>query len=296
MNAFAEEPFVINGIKSWIHCLRYHVSDPKKYNTHRYHYHDYIEFLYGIIPGATVWISGTGHPLNAGDLVVINSGDYHTVTFSKEAEYICVKFSPGVLYADEQALLELKYLVPFLSKNPLPKFFPKSEIAGTEIDALTKEIIHEWEHKETAHELIIRADILKIFAAIFRYWRKNDLSVLSIQPTDTMKKVLAYITENPSTVTEQSAADFCGLSYHYFSATFRKWTGQSFSEYIKLLRLREAEKMLLSTDKSVTDIALASGFSSASHFISLFKKHKQITPMQFRKKLPKPQKTTEETT
>ncbi len=285
MNAFAEEPFVINGIKSWLHCLRYRVSDPKKYNSHHYHYHDYIEFLYGITPGATVWISGACHPLNAGDLVVINSGDYHTVTFDTEAEYICVKFSPGVLYADEQALLELKYLVPFVSKNPLPKFFPRKEIENTEIDALTNEIMREWEKKETAYELVIRADILKIFASIFRYWSQNDLSVAGIQPTDTAKKVLAYISENALTVTEESAAEACGLSYHYFSSSFRKWTGQSFSEYLKQLRLREAEKMLISTEDSVTDIALAAGFSSASHFISQFKKYKHITPMQFRKQL-----------
>ncbi len=285
MNAFAEKPFVINGIKSWIHCLRYHVADPKKHNAHMYHYHDYIEFLYGTIPGATVWISGTGYPLNAGDLIIINSGDYHTVTFSTEAEYICVKFSPSILYADEQALLELKYLAPFLSQNPLQKVFTKQQLAETEIGSLTTEIMREWEEKDTAHELIIRANILKIFAAIFRYWSKNDLAVMNTQPTDTMKKALAYITENAATVTEQSAAEACGLSYHYFSSSFRKWTGQSFSEYVKLLRLREAEKMLISTDKSVTDIALTAGFSSASHFISQFKKYKQITPMQFRKEL-----------
>lgn len=285
MNAFAEKPFLINGVKSWIHCLYFNITAPRKYNPHQYHYHDYIEFLYGVAPSTRVWIGGVSHDLGEGDLIIINSGDYHTISVEKESKYICVRFSPSVLYADEQALLELKYLVPFLPNNPLPKFFTKEQLAETEIGALTEEIMREWENKQTAHELVIRANILKIFASIFRYWSRNDLAVANIQPTDALKKVLAYITENVGTVTEQSAAEACGLSYHYFSSSFRKWTGQSFSEYVKLMRLREAEKMLISTDKSVTDIALAAGFSSASHFISQFKKYKHITPMQFRKKL-----------
>ncbi len=289
MNAFAEEPFVIGGVKSWIHCLRYHVSDPITHNSRRYHYHDYIEFLYGTMPGANVWISGVCHPLGEGDLVIINSGDYHTVTFDSEAEYICVKFSPGILYADEQALLELKYLIPFISQTPLPKFFTKEQLRGTKIQSLTKEIMREWEKKGTAYELVIRADILKIFAAVFRYWCKNDLTIPHVQATETMKKALAHISENLTTVTEQSTAEVCGLSYHYFSAAFRKWTGQSFLDYVQILRIHEAEKLLISTEESVTDIALATGFSSASHFISLFKKHKKITPKQFRKKLTVPQ-------
>ena len=285
MNVFAEEPFVVDGIKSWFHCLHCHSSKATRPNSHKYHYHDYIEFLYGVTDGATVWLSGTGFPLGKGDLIVINSGDYHTVTYDKEAYYICVKFHPCVLYADEQALLELKYLVPFLSQNHLPKFFARDTIAHTDISSLTEEIMREWDNKDTAYELVIRAAILKIFAEIFRYWQANGLIVSGVQPSDSMKKALSYITENPTTATEQSAADVCGLSYHYFSSSFKKWTGQSFSEYIKLLRIREGERMLISTDKSVTDIALAAGFSSASHFISQFKKYKHITPMQFRKKL-----------
>lgn len=85
-------------------------------------------------------------------------------------------------------------------------------------------------------------------------------------------------------MTERDAAAYCGLSYNHFSASFKKAVGRSFSDYITLLRLSEAEKLLISTEQSITDIALSCGFSSTSHFISRFKAQKGITPGQLRKK------------
>lgn len=63
--------------------------------------------------------------------------------------------------------------------------------------------------------------------------------------------------------------------------------GKSFNDYVTLMRINEAEKLLLSTDKSITEIAMCCGFSSSSHFVSRFGQYKQITPGQFRKKLRK---------
>lgn len=57
-----------------------------------------------------------------------------------------------------------------------------------------------------------------------------------------------------------------------------------FSDYLTFVRLRVAEKLLITGSRSVTEIALMVGFSSASHFVARFKAHKQITPIQFRRK------------
>ena len=49
MKSFAEKPFIINGVKSWIHCLDcYQPGSPDVTKLYNYHYHDYIEFLYAI--------------------------------------------------------------------------------------------------------------------------------------------------------------------------------------------------------------------------------------------------------
>jgi AraC-like DNA-binding protein len=103
--------------------------------------------------------------------------------------------------------------------------------------------------------------------------------------TESIKKALVYITENYETATLEAVARYCGLSYNHFSASFKRIIGRSFTDYLDLIRINEAERLLLSTDNSVTDIAFSCGFSSSSHFISRFKSQKGITPGQFRKKI-----------
>ena len=86
-----------------------------------------------------------------------------------------------------------------------------------------------------------------------------------------------------SEAAESDVAAHCGLSYNHFSSSFKKAVGRSFSEYITLVRMSEAEKMLISSEKSVTDIALSCGFSSTSYFISRFKNLKGVSPGQWRR-------------
>lgn len=284
MDSLAEKPFTINGIKSWVHCLNIDARDFLEKTVVSYHYHDYIEFLYALSSGASVWINGECHKFNAGDFVIINSGELHTVTFNGNANYICVKFSPQILYAYEQALFEFKYVMPFLYNNSYQKYFTKDELKNTDIHTLVLEIMQEWNKKEPAYELVLRANILRIFSEIFRFWHEGNIKISDVALTDSLKKALVYISENYSSTTEKDVARHCNLSYNHFSYLFKKTMRQSFNQYLTTIKIREAEKLLVSSDKSITEIALDTGFSSASHFISRFKDFKHVTPNQFRDK------------
>lgn len=286
MYSYAEKAFIINGVESWIQCIDCFAKESNEHDkvtVERYHYHDYIEFLYALDTDMNVWINGSPHKMLTGDLVIINSGELHNISFNKDSHYICVKFSPRILYFDDNSLFEFKYVTPFLSDRSPQKLFHKKDFENVDVHALSIEIMDEWEQQRPAYELSIRANILKIFAGIFRYWDKQNVFHSEATMTDPIKKALLYISENFDSVTERDAAACCGLSYNHFSASFKKAVGRSFSDYITLLRLSEAEKLLISTEQSITDIALSCGFSSTSHFISRFKAQKGITPGQLRK-------------
>ena len=86
-------------------------------------------------------------------------------------------------------------------------------------------------------------------------------------------------------ITVSDAAAMCNVSYSYFSRIFKQITKHSFSEYLNYIRITEAEKLLASTDLSMTEIAMQTGFSTSSYFIQQFKLHKHISPKQFRKNI-----------
>ena len=68
------------------------------------------------------------------------------------------------------------------------------------------------------------------------------------------------------------------LSKSYFSKLFKKVTGVGISEYINITRVSAAEKMLLSGEKNITEIALKCGFNDSNYFATVFKKIKAVAP------------------
>ena len=79
-------------------------------------------------------------------------------------------------------------------------------------------------------------------------------------------------------------ADNAGLSETYFSALFKKETGETVSEFIQKSRVREAQSMIQYSEYSLLEIGQYLGFCSQSHFSKTFRKFTGMTPGQYRKK------------
>lgn len=74
------------------------------------------------------------------------------------------------------------------------------------------------------------------------------------------------------------------LSPNYFGGVFRKATGVSLHRYVIVRRIERACELLSETEESVTAIAFEVGFSSHSHFATMFRRQVGMTPSAFREK------------
>ena len=83
-------------------------------------------------------------------------------------------------------------------------------------------------------------------------------------------------------------ADQVNLSPTYLSRKFRKTTGVTFKEYINYIRIKQAVQALLTTDDSITKIAVDCGFNSSNYFKDIFKKINGVSPMAFRRQSKAP--------
>lgn len=72
------------------------------------------------------------------------------------------------------------------------------------------------------------------------------------------------------------------LSEHYLSKAFKLSMGLPPHAFIIRRRLERASEMLRYSNKPITEIAYASGFSSPSHFAAAFRRVIGITPKQYR--------------
>ena len=78
-------------------------------------------------------------------------------------------------------------------------------------------------------------------------------------------------------------AKIAGMSRYHFFRVFKVHTGKTPYEYLKDIRLEKAEEMLKeNSELSITEICLKAGFSTHSHFTSLFYKKTGITPREYR--------------
>ena len=293
MKFYDEGKAKLQNVDLSMQCIFMSVGESKEFGEIA-HYHEYIELLYGIDCDIEVWINGNIYPFKTGDLIIINSMEAHQLKFlMNKNDYIVIKFSPQQLYTSEQSVYEIKYLLPFtLNDFSSDRRISADVIKDTTVPDSIRTIYSEWEEKSYGYELAIRTHIFQIILWLLRYWNKTNPELLTnINLPPILAKALGFISLNLSNVTASDVADFCGYSYTYFSEIFKNSMHVNFRDYLLRARINEAEKLLLTTDTDITDIALSTGFSTASHFIKQFKTVKGTTPTKYRVQAKKNQNT-----
>lgn len=96
-------------------------------------------------------------------------------------------------------------------------------------------------------------------------------------------KIKEYIKNNIyKKFTIETIAKNLNTNYNTLSTKFYKKTGIPLKQYILQEKCKEAKKLLIKTDSSLSDISEELGFSSQSHFQRVFKKTVGITPLEYR--------------
>ena len=84
-------------------------------------------------------------------------------------------------------------------------------------------------------------------------------------------------------ITQSSVARQLSVSPQYLSRVFRRTMQMSFCDYLCELRLKRATKLLVETDRSVTDICFDCGYGTLSHFLRSFKAAYGVSPGAYRR-------------
>lgn len=96
-------------------------------------------------------------------------------------------------------------------------------------------------------------------------------------------RVIAYVEDNlgASLQVEQLAA-VAEMSRAHFVRGFTRATGEAPSEFVLARRLARAERLLLATEMTVSEIAAMTGFANGNYFAKVFRKHRGATPLEYR--------------
>lgn len=98
-----------------------------------------------------------------------------------------------------------------------------------------------------------------------------------------IRKALSYINAHfYERITLKTIAEMLYISENYLCRLFREKTGYRFCEYVNLLRVERAKKLIKEGNKTLEYISYLCGFSSQSHFSVTFKKYVKMPPGQYK--------------
>ena len=255
------------------------------------HWHSEYELTYAVKGEFRCLIDSVEYKVGEGDAILTVSGDRHYFFPSPDAIVTRILFSPSLISApecgedcSEKVLEKLRESARSTAGWP--------EKGKTELRELISWLSSEsLEKADPAYILGSRGGVLIILSLFLRMAEKrhSDPSSAPISDNkimDRIEKVFSLVSNDyDKDITLTSAAEIAGYVPTYFSRIFREYTGMTFYSYLTMYRVAIAESKLVSTDMSINDIAISSGFGSVKTFDRIFKEKLGTSPLKYRKKM-----------
>ncbi|MBR2611635.1 MAG: AraC family transcriptional regulator [Clostridia bacterium] len=240
------------------------------------HWHPCAEVIYMKSGEARIFLAERWETLHEGDAVFIPTGALHCCHCS--ATDAC----RVVLGFDECALLS-ECALPDFFDGGVPTAANPLIFHGGEVASLLNQATMLPKDAAVSARIAQRIFIETIFLTMLRIWeaqgyltKKQPLSPL----TDAVENLIAESFSEALRASD--VAKRLNISYSMMAATLRRERGMSFEELLLLYRIEASKRLLLTTDKSATEIALEVGFTDASYFIKKFRIATSTTPHQYR--------------
>ncbi|WP_134686782.1 helix-turn-helix transcriptional regulator [Brevibacillus migulae] len=251
----------------------------------KWHYHKEIELLVILKGSFEILIEDQAYPLHDSHCLLIGSNELHRDRFKDwdQLEYIILQFDLAQ-YFDPSSM---PYMKLFLEcQTPLSQLnyiFHEHPGAKADIIQAVTEIDREMSDSALGFELAVSMLMKRILLTLIRYDTRGILRQPSNPHVLRFKPVLDYIDENLSSKIDASACSrLMNLSYYHFLKAFKQAMNMPFLEYVHFQRIKRAERLLLTEDWNIEEIAAHVGFTHTGHFYRTFKKYNHCSPKQFK--------------
>lgn len=249
------------------------------------HWHNDLEIVYVFEGSIRMGINSETRILKAGDMAICSSGDIHYYdSKDSSSKIMMVIFNPSLIGFPGGWPLNVRLTSPFMEK----RIVTREEVRfDNRLSLILQELMEEYNQKLEYHEQVIIGLLHEWSGLILRHVPLDKINPQKdkrrITNMKIMQGVLEYLDVNyMHPITLADAARQANMSLFYFSRFFKSLSGMSYIAYLSNIRVNQAEQLLLTTDKSILDIALECGFTNIRTFNRVFKQIKQRTPSELR--------------
>ncbi|NLM01403.1 MAG: AraC family transcriptional regulator [Treponema sp.] len=278
---FTEENSLVLDVKITDEITGFTIVGKKTANTNPYrHFHNHWEILYIVSGKRNFFYADKTYDIDSGAFLCVEPGVLHRAINEKSCQLYNIYFN-----CKDDKYFSL--VLPILQKLN-KKFGVLIQIAQKDRNEIVKnffEIAKEFIEKKENYENVALAKLLQLLTLVSR---SNEEKKILLEKSFAQKKceeIMTYLSNNFfEQVTLNEVAENFGITPSYLSRFFKKTTQFSFIEYLNILRINHACKILKNTDKKIIDIAFESGFGSVTQFGRIFKSFTGTSPNIYRRK------------
>lgn len=272
--------------------ITYPCSIPLDFSCVPAHWHDEMEIIYIKKGYGSVTVDFKPYPVRAGMLALIIPGQLHSIEQleNEKMEYENIIFHPNILISKKTDTCNSDFLLPLLAgKITVPTLYAPGDPCYDEITACIDANDEICKTNPKAYQFFLKSQLFMLFFILFHKCARAEPVRTNYRSLEKMKQILKYLENNyMNKITIEEIAAEVHLSQSHFMKYFKNTMGTSFIEYLNEYRLTMAQRLLISSDSSVLDIAAEVGFDNLSYFNRIFKKRFGQTPSACRKRSASP--------
>lgn len=228
------------------------------------HIHEYSEIVYVESGVLTAYLNGDELKIPEKHAAFIFPNDIHEYTSKTPCEIWCAVFSNDFVHT-------------------FFRLHPDSAAANCVIDLSQKQYLINELVTTKNEEIIKRTAILHLLYAELE--SKTEFVEKNKSDNSLYHAAINYIAENfRNDITLYDMAKSLGYHEKYLSTTLHSLTKMNFRAFLATYRINHAKSLLRSTESTVAQIAMESGFSSLNTFNRVFKAATGRTPSEYRKR------------
>lgn len=247
------------------------------------HWHNSIEIIFVLEGTINVLIESGNYEVLESEIEIINCDEAHKLYSKEKNKVLIFHFDPTFF---EKYYDDIKNIYFYTnSSEEGAQQEEKYDILRKYLSILACEVIQKSDDFDDQIEAVL---IKLLFHLInnFHYLNYDEKEVKENEiQFERYHRISKYIYNNyMNKISLQDIANQEYLSSYYLSHQIKDMSGTNFNELVNIVRVDESVKLLLDTDKTISDISLDVGFSHPRYYNKSFKDHYKCTPLQFRKK------------
>ncbi len=133
-----------------------------------------------------------------------------------------------------------------------------------------------------AYFLIMKFGLSRVMGPVVIPYKQLEVTSYLDDETQKIEEYVAHNYHNPELTVKVLCAD-TGITHTKVQTILKKQFQLTFRQYLNKIKVHEAKRLLLETDRQVTDIAYRVGYKNVTHFNRIFKEMIGLSPNQFRK-------------